>query len=416
MRMELLFYHLHSITENTAGTSGGGPLGLEPVNTQDCCHGSGSTTSPTAALSRGRMHFAGTSGRCASCTDLMSTVSAYNLPNDYTKFVSEYAKLRNQAPQKATEAEKDTGMSGRTNETKQGVQDQASHQQQPAPLLWICKPAESSRGRGIFLFQHLSELQYDCNAVVQQYISDPLLIGGYKFDIRVYVAVPSFNPLQVYIHEEGLVRFSTEKYDLDRPDNVFAHLTNTSINKFSPGYTTDKEEVGHGCKWTISQLRRYFLQNNINDAHIWHRVTNIIILTLLIQSPTAPKIANCFELYGFDILVDSNLRPWLLEVNVGPALSSDCQADLLAKKSMLHDLFDMVFTNPTGSGSSPYPSHRAGGGVGGLGLGRDLTVLEGMDAHTDTIDRSELRGDGTSWLNTGLGSLDGLTGDYVDSP
>ena len=56
--------------------------------------------------------------------------------------------------------------------------------------------------------------------------------GGYKFDVRVYVAVASFHPLQIYVHEEGLVRFGTAKYDLGRTDNVFAHLTNTSINKF----------------------------------------------------------------------------------------------------------------------------------------------------------------------------------------
>ncbi|RUS73200.1 hypothetical protein EGW08_019046 [Elysia chlorotica] len=221
---------------------------------------------------------------------------AYNLPNDYTKFVSEYAKLQSQTLQ-------------------------------PAPLMWICKPAESSRGRGIFIFQHLSELQYDCNAVVQQYITDPLLIGGYKFDIRVYVAVQSFSPLQVYVYEEGLVRFGTEKYDLQRTDNIFAHLTNTSINKFRVNSAI-------------------ILQNNIDDAQLWQKITNIIILTMLIQAPSAPMISNCFELYGFDILIDSHLRPWLLEVNLGPALSSDCQADLLAKKSMLHDLLDMVSAEP----------------------------------------------------------------------
>jgi tubulin polyglutamylase TTLL2 len=54
------------------------------------------------------------------------------------------------------------------------------------------------------------------------------------------------------------------------------------------------------------------------------------------------KVDNCFELYGFDILVDESMKPWLLEVNFSPSLSVDCQADVLAKKPMLHDLMDLL--------------------------------------------------------------------------
>ncbi|XP_062604678.1 uncharacterized protein LOC134266461 [Saccostrea cucullata] len=235
----------------------------------------------------------------------------FNLPNDYTRFVAEYSKLKQ-----------------KQNDSK--------------TLYWICKPADMSRGRGIFIFSDISDLQYDCNAVLQRYISNPLLIGGYKFDVRIYVAVPSFHPLTIYIYEEGIVRFGTEKFDLSALHNVFAHLTNTSINKHSPAYTTDKERIGPGCKWTLTQLRYYFHQNHIDDSVLWIRVMNLIILTVLVQAPQVPKVENCFELYGFDVLIDENLKPWLLEVNFSPSLSSDCQSDIIVKKPLLHDLMDLM--------------------------------------------------------------------------
>lgn len=235
---------------------------------------------------------------------------SFNLPNDYTRFVAEYGKHKTKID--------------------------------PKMFVWICKPADMSRGRGIFLFKDISDLQYDCNAVVQQYIVNPLLIGGYKFDIRLYIAVPSFHPLTVYVFQEGIVRFSTEKFDLTALNNVFAHLTNTSINKHSPSYTADKETIGPGCKWTLTQLRHYLHQNSVDDRLLWARVINIIILTLLIQAPQVPKEKNCYELYGFDILIDNKLKPWLLEVNFSPAVSTDCQTDFLVKKPMIHDLMDML--------------------------------------------------------------------------
>jgi tubulin polyglutamylase TTLL2 len=77
--------------------------------------------------------------------------------------------------------------------------------------IWICKPSDMSRGRKIFLFQDISDLNYDNQYVVQRYVHNPLLIAGYKFDLRIYVLVTSFHPLKVYLYREGLARFGTEK-------------------------------------------------------------------------------------------------------------------------------------------------------------------------------------------------------------
>lgn len=73
--------------------------------------------------------------------------------------------------------------------------------------------------------------------VASHYIANPLLINGLKFDLRIYVAVTSINPLRLYMYEEGLARFATCKYkDVGfetTKSNKFMHLTNYSINKMN---------------------------------------------------------------------------------------------------------------------------------------------------------------------------------------
>lgn len=81
--------------------------------------------------------------------------------------------------------------------------------------VWIVKPAASSRGRGIYLIQEFTELTPNESLVVQRYIKNPLLIDGYKFDLRIYVLVTSFEPLEVFLYQEGFARFASEKFTLD---------------------------------------------------------------------------------------------------------------------------------------------------------------------------------------------------------
>lgn len=103
---------------------------------------------------------------------------------------------------------------------------------EPKKNIWIVKPANMSRGRGIHLIDSVNEVDCGELSVISKYVTNPLLINGHKFDLRIYVTVTSYDPLRVYVFKEGLARFASETYSskIDK-NNKYMHLTNYSINK-----------------------------------------------------------------------------------------------------------------------------------------------------------------------------------------
>ena len=121
--------------------------------------------------------------------------------------------------------------------------------------MWIVKPANSSQGKGIHLIEDINELNVDDTSVISRYISNPLLINGHKFDLRIYVVVTSYEPLRVYVFKEGLARFASESYSTKlNKNNKYIHLTNYSINKKNDKFVSneDKENDDVGFKWSLS--------------------------------------------------------------------------------------------------------------------------------------------------------------------
>ncbi|CAG9830207.1 unnamed protein product [Diabrotica balteata] len=219
---------------------------------------------------------------------------------------------------------------------------------------WIVKPVASSRGRGIFIVETPNQVPLEEPVVVAKYISNPLLVAGHKCDLRLYVVVTSFDPLLIYIYEEGLVRFATVKYDASHKQlwNPCMHLCNYSINKYHSDYVKSDdpsaENVGH--KWTLSALLRHLKSEGKDTALLMSQIEDMIIKAILACANSVisackmfiPFTNNCFELYGFDILIDKTLKPWLLEVNLSPSLNCDSPLDVRLKSAMLADLLSLV--------------------------------------------------------------------------
>ena len=101
---------------------------------------------------------------------------------------------------------------------------------------------------------------------MSEYVKNPHLINGLKYDLRIYVAVVSYDPLKIYMFDEGLARFATHKYStkLKEVKKRFIHLTNFSVNKKSKMFVKDQGD-GKGSKWSLTVLREYYRSQGIDD-------------------------------------------------------------------------------------------------------------------------------------------------------
>ncbi|CAJ1012422.1 putative Tubulin-tyrosine ligase family [Leishmania naiffi] len=253
------------------------------------------------------------------------------------------------------------------------------------PLIYIVKPGASSCGRGIHLFKGVPPMPRgvgrEKEMVCQRYIGNPLLIYGRKFDLRLYCVVTSFDPLRIYLFDEGLVRFAAKKYrgpDQDL-DNIHVHLTNYSVNKTaelskeSNGKDYDSDDP-LDIKWCLSDFKRHLASHHPLGLDAWYRIQSecedVVIKTFLsIEHSVVEEVTrncadssgrNCFELFGLDLMADTNLKVRLLEVNIMPSLATASSLDKAVKSRMLAHLLTLVRVIPYRRDSQLDPDNAEG--------------------------------------------------------
>ena len=214
--------------------------------------------------------------------------------------------------------------------------------------LWILKPASSSRGRGISVIDCLEDITYDSLVVAQAYVPKPMCLGGHKFDLRLYVVATSFNPLEVWLYEDGFARVATRPFSSDDVSDKFVHLTNASIQRhgtqgelYGPLINASPDEAA-GTKCTLRYLWRMLEKDGRDVTKMQDDIKLLILKSLVSAEDRIPHQCCAFELFGYDVLLDEDGRPWLLEVNASPSMARETPLDKRVKENLIRDIVTLV--------------------------------------------------------------------------
>lgn len=227
---------------------------------------------------------------------------------------------------------------------------------------FILKPDKGFQGQGIVLVQDPRNVPKDFPkdpVVAQRYIADPLLLDGYKFDVRFHVLVTSCEPLRVFVHRYGVARLASSRYEEPARGNIrenTVHITNPWQNSHNANYKPDDAEHGHRRRW--DSVCEHLHNTGVDVPRMCAEIDEIIVKTLIVAQPyitsgwhasARPKDfddAMSFEILGFDIMLDSTAKPWLLEVNHMPSFVTDHEIDQDIKRAVLTDAVRILNVTP----------------------------------------------------------------------
>lgn len=224
----------------------------------------------------------------------------------FTKVYHEFAKTKTEQPQPQPAVEDNKTTTDKTpakskakqlpvtpRSSQKTIQSKLPDTYYSGANLWLLKPTDFNRGRGINLFNKLSTLDHYLKCfqkgeepsvpakggsssttasstksqgsslnlvkshkfVVQKYIEKPLLIEGRKFDARVWALVDQ--DMNLYWFKEGYLRLSSEEFTLDdaQIEDKYVHLTNNAVQKYGKNY--GKHESGNII--SLNELEVYYI-------------------------------------------------------------------------------------------------------------------------------------------------------------
>lgn len=213
--------------------------------------------------------------------------------------------------------------------------------------LWLRKPVNSSRGRGVGLIEDVAAAPRGEEWMIQEYLARPHLYEGRKYVLRLYVLISSVEPLRAHVYHEGFMKLASEPFDLADTGNVFAHLTNPDINAENDRVEAPVVFIG------LHRYREWLRREGHDDTALFARIDDLLSLSVIAaREPMRRRLSvhgndthGAYELLGIDCMIDADLKPWILECNLSPSLevcSAPEDGGIFERETKRQLVFDMV--------------------------------------------------------------------------
>jgi len=190
-------------------------------------------------------------------------------------------------------------------------------------------------------------------------MNKPYLIDNLKFDLRIYTLILGIEPLRLYVFQEGIARFATEKYVgpmKDNLDNLFMHLTNYAIQKKSDAFVKNedgKDDEGH--KRSLTSIMEHWKANQPGfcPEKMMRQIEDIAVKAVISAQPgLAHAFRSCqpddlensmsYQILGLDIMITQDMKPWLIECNNLSSFGTDSPLDKKVKYDLIYDTFKLL--------------------------------------------------------------------------
>ena len=198
----------------------------------------------------------------------------------------------------------------------------------------------------------ISEINFNDNETfVQEYIPNPLLVDGHKFDIGVYTIITSLDPLRVYIYYgDILFRYCPQKYHPFDPNIIDKYVVGDDYLPTweVPSLSKYHTALGYGMKESFDTYVRTYLEKD--PQIIWDQVEDAIRVSILTKQPFLINALqrykykhNFFEMARFDLIIDADMKVHLIEANMSPNLSSaHFKQNSLLYEQVIYNMLNLV--------------------------------------------------------------------------
>lgn len=153
---------------------------------------------------------------------------------------------------------------------------------------------KSKANRGVEL-KIVSEMNFDDKTAygyfAQEFIENPLLFNGHKFDFAVYVVVTSIQPLRVYYYTKNMIfRFCPKTYNASDPKDTDRYVvSDTKIPVWE--FNGTKEYFEHGYN-TKDAFEGFLKSIGADVDEIWKKIEDCIRTVMIIKEKEFIKWAS----------------------------------------------------------------------------------------------------------------------------